>query len=410
MYSKSFWATYTTGYIYPALCCIFMLACADNQPPQRATYVPPADTTAPAPANFYKRMTGSIAGKPVTVHLTSFNGRYTGYCYYDGQESYATLSSFGDTAHTAYIRFDELNITDRIPDSAFQPYWHLTIRNDSAYGIRISGESTPSDEIRLKEAYPAGSYRIELLYHSLRAAYHDKSDTPFVTSTHHLLWPVNVPDTAGNTFLIRQFATLAGCNNPTAYTKYDVLQCISENDKSYFSDYRKIITDAGIQSDELKRPINNHSRDVFWDIAGNEKNLLTLEITSSEYTGGAHGNYTVSYYCLDVAYGKVWTLQDIMMVDSNKLKVLLDMAARRYFRTGDGVSLQERLLVSEVPVTENIYLTPAGIVFCYQPYEIASYADGIIPLFISYRDLKDMLQDTFKKRMRLDKTYQPHII
>lgn len=387
-----------------------MLACAESQPPPQATYIPPAGPTDTAPANFYKRMSGTIAGKPVTVHLTSFNGRHTVYCYYKGQETYVTLSSFGDTAYTGELRFDELCITDRLADNAFQPYWLLSIREDSAYGMRITGENIPPDEIILKEHYPEGSYRMEPIYHSLRAAYHDESDTPFVTSSHHLLWPGNNPDTTGCAFLARRFANFAGCGDPSVYTKYDVLQCISEKDKNYFSDYRRIITESGMQSDELQRPTNNHSRDVFWDIAGNENGLLTLEITSSEYTGGAHGNYTINYYCLDVALRKIWTLPDIMTVDSNKLKMLLDMAARRYFHTGDTSALQERLLVNEIPLTENIYLTPAGIVFCYQPYEIASYADGVIPLFISYRELKDMLQDAFRKRMHLDRTYGGHLI
>ncbi len=408
---KSLITTYVRSYLCLILCAVCFLSCTDSRPPRQATGVPsagPVDTA--APVNFYKRLTGAIAGKAVTVHLTSFDGRYTGYCYYKGQETYVSLSSFGDTAHAAGIRLDELCITERLADSAAQPYWLLRIYGDSAYGMRVSGENIPPDEIILKEDYPEGSCRMELIYHSLRAAYHDESDTPFVTSTYHLLWPVSDPDTARTTFLARWFATLTGCDNPSVYTKYGVLQCISEKDKNYFSEYRRVIMESGMQSDELLRPTNNHFRDVFWNVAGNENDLLTLEITSSEYTGGAHGNYTINYYCLDMALRKLWTLPDIMTIDSSKLKVLLDMAARRYFRTGDTSALQERLLVSEIPVTENIYLTDAGIVFCYQPYEIASYADGVIPLFISYRELKDMLQDAFRKRMRLDRTYGGHII
>lgn len=407
---KSLIATYTRVCLYLILCAVCILSCTNRQPPQQVAHTSaavPADT---APANFYKRLSGSVAGKPVILHLTSFNGRYTAYCYYKGLETFVTLSSFGDTGHKGDIRLDELCITERLADTAFQPYWLLRIRGDSAYGMRIAGANIPPGEILLKEHYPDGSYRMELIYQSLRAAYHDESDTPFVTSTHYLLWPVNNPDTGGSAFLARRFATLAGCDDPSVDTKYDVLQCISENDKNYFSEYRKTITESGMQSDDLLRPTNNHSHDVFWDVAGNDDHLLTLEITSSEYTGGAHGNYTINYYCMDVVLGKIWALPDIMTVDSNKLKVLLDIAARRYFRTGDTAALQERLLVNEIPITGNIYLTPAGIVFCYQPYEIASYADGVIPLFISYRELKDMLHDTFRKRMRLDQASGGYII
>jgi hypothetical protein len=138
--------------------------------------------------------------------------------------------------------------------------------------------------------------------------------------------------------------------------------------------------------------------------------LVTVEITSSEYTGGAHGNYAVTYHCLDVQEQKIWALPDIIDIDSSKLKVLLDIAARQYFDLTDSASLQERLLVNEIPLTGNMYITPTGIVFSYQPYEIASYADGVISLFISFHDLKGLLKDAFIRRINLSRVRSSHFI
>ena len=38
-------------------------------------------------------------------------------------------------------------------------------------------------------------------------------------------------------------------------------------------------------------------------------------------------------------------------------------------------------------VTENVYFTEKGIMFVYNPYEIASYAQGIISIFLSYEKI-----------------------
>src|SRR5690606_32791613 len=128
--------------------------------------------------------------------------------YYKGQSNHVTVISYDDTLAQGQIRLDELSITHRLPDNAFQPYWSIRLFSDSIHGQRISAPDQPTEEIILKESYPDGSYQMELIYHSLRAAYHNQSDTPYVTSTYYLLWPIGNDANTAHSFFSRQFADL----------------------------------------------------------------------------------------------------------------------------------------------------------------------------------------------------------
>ena len=80
---------------------------------------------------------------------------------------------------------------------------------------------------------------------------------------------------------------------------------------------------------------------------------------------------------------------------------MLNDAAIIYFRLKPGEGMEQRMLVDEVPATGNFYLSSTGLTFVYNPYEIASYADGQIALFLPYKKLMPFLTPAFKARMNL---------
>jgi len=48
--------------------------------------------------------------------------------------------------------------------------------------------------------------------------------------------------------------------------------------------------------------------------------------------------------------------------------------------------------VKQMPVTHNVFLTNGGAVFTYQPYEIASYAQGELAVFVPLSELRPLLR------------------
>ncbi|MBD2770535.1 DUF3298 domain-containing protein [Hymenobacter sp. BT664] len=126
---------------------------------------------------------------------------------------------------------------------------------------------------------------------------------------------------------------------------------------------------------------------VFW----NQAPLLSLAFYTYSYSGGAHGGYGTQVVTYDTRTGQHLRFADIFRPGTEaQLSQLLEQAVRRTLHI-TGQSLEERLNVGTMPVTRNVCLTGGGAVFVYAPYEIASYADGEISLFISQANLQPLM-------------------
>ncbi|HEX8659298.1 MAG TPA: RsiV family protein [Hymenobacter sp.] len=127
---------------------------------------------------------------------------------------------------------------------------------------------------------------------------------------------------------------------------------------------------------------------VLW----NQAPLLSLGFYAYLYEGGAHGGYGTKVATYDTRTGQPLHFADIFRPGTDaQLSRLLDAAARRVLDIPADQSLDDWLTVETIPVTHNVYLTSGGAVFVYVPYEIASYGDGEISLFVSQADLKPLM-------------------
>lgn len=133
-------------------------------------------------------------------------------------------------------------------------------------------------------------------------------------------------------------------------------------------------------------PVRTYDAAEIFRVTLNQDCTLSLYIDHYEYTGGAHGNtvrtsdtWNVQTGCRDglnvfVPYGpecRVVILEEIIRqieTDSSNYFTGYKKNVRRYFDP------------------HNFYLTPQGIVFYYQQYEIAPYASGIPTFTIPYSD------------------------
>ena len=117
----------------------------------------------------------------------------------------------------------------------------------------------------------------------------------------------------------------------------------------------------------------------------NADNLLTLEIITATYAGGAHGMYYSNYYNYRVDPPKRLTLLDYVPATKHDelSRVLTDIA-----NTPDteGVRLSERFYESTDPVpvpdAYNVGVFPDGLLFYFAPYELGPYAAGSFDIFV----------------------------
>ncbi|MCI6213705.1 DUF3298 and DUF4163 domain-containing protein [Bacteroides heparinolyticus] len=126
------------------------------------------------------------------------------------------------------------------------------------------------------------------------------------------------------------------------------------------------------------------------------KHLLVYRIDYNEYTGGAHGIYMATFLNMDLHTLSPVRLDDLFANDykealtdllwnqlmaDNKVKTRQELEDIGYATTG------------ELAPTENFYLTPQGITFYYNVYDIAPYVMGPIEITLPYEIMQHLLKD-----------------
>ena len=130
---------------------------------------------------------------------------------------------------------------------------------------------------------------------------------------------------------------------------------------------------------------NNHSITLF----AKTPTTYTLSTISNGYTGGAHGYYTVHFDTYSIATQKPIKLDDLFIDDYNQ--TLMHIAEDHYKRTHELQPKQsledEGWFENKFVLAENIAITPQGLYFHYNSYEIQPYSAGQATFLLPYHTL-----------------------
>lgn len=122
---------------------------------------------------------------------------------------------------------------------------------------------------------------------------------------------------------------------------------------------------------------------------------LTVKFETYAYTGGAHPNSSLSFYTFDRESGRMLTLSD-MIADTTALLGVLEQAFRQQQNLLPKTNLEEQgyfLRDGRFFLPANVGTSREGMVFYYNPYEIAAYAVGPIQVTVPYEKLNGILRD-----------------
>ena len=341
--------------------------------------------------DFYGRYSGTVAGKPVVVQLHRFGHTVRGSYQYTAVGEAIELQNYEDTTADNTFYLTEIVHSGRQNDS--NAHWTLQWAGNTATGAWQSADGKRTYDIRLVQEYPAGSVALGALYKMDSAALQPGKKGPQATASYAALLP---PDTGKSAAFVATVLRKTMGISGTA----DIPAGVAELMRKYFADYRQEVGDVTVPDSEANAPEYAYTSDDAVYVLYNDAGWLVLEEASADYTGGAHGNYGSTFQNADVQQGKIWTLAD-MVTDTTALRPMLNDAAIAYFGLKPGQGMGEYLLVDAVPPTDNVYLSSGGLTFVYNPYEIASYADGEIRLFLPFAKLMPLLTPAFKARMAL---------
>ena len=122
------------------------------------------------------------------------------------------------------------------------------------------------------------------------------------------------------------------------------------------------------------------------------KGLLAVKIESEDYLGGAHPMRWRKYRTFIAKTGRAADL-DGLLLDNGRahLSLLIEQAAKQSLPAGE---FESGGMATFEP-TDEFAVTPEGIMFAFQPYELASYVDSPRDVLLPWNELLIYIKPDF---------------
>ncbi|RAJ29144.1 RsiV family protein [Pedobacter cryoconitis] len=342
------------------------------------------------PKSFYKRFQGIIGDRNVVLNLSRTGNNFTGTYDYNGTQ----VNLITDTIiNQDSIILTESGLGDRYSDDIpagpkLQLKWTGTVFS----GLRVQGKEKSS--IRLEETYPEGSYAFNIAsYQDSIKALPKLKDSPQAVISYEYLMPTG--QTPGVLWLDEQLKKIMEIPKAPSWEAG-----IKANAKSYLDAYRTEIASMKDEEDKLGAT-SNYSRSQNLYMQYNGGGFTIVKALFDGYSGGAHNNYATTMYCFDVKNQKQLAMTDVVNIDSVSLQKLVEKNFRIQYKVKPAEALTTQLFDDHLAANKNFFFDTSGIAFLYNPYEVASFAQGQIVVSVPYKDLKKYLNPAFVKRMEL---------
>ena len=118
--------------------------------------------------------------------------------------------------------------------------------------------------------------------------------------------------------------------------------------------------------------------------------IITIAMNSYLDTGGAHGNDNITFLNFNAKTGDTFTNEDLLEINDELINL-----AKTYFEreAADlGKSMDDYFFGEQFHLPANIGFSDEGVVFLYNVYEIASFADGYTEFVIPFSELSNVLK------------------
>jgi hypothetical protein len=352
------------------------------------------DAQAQEVSGVYKRYAGTINKKlPVTVDLLIEDSVVDGHYYYN---------TIGEQIMIQGKKNKEEVSWEELVDTLVTGQFTGKINSDLSEieGTWTDRSKTKSFKVKLASFLPEGSVELNTFRKSYNYEWQKNTDGESLgcTAAFGYCYVVNMTDKSTeqkmNELLID--AGLAGDETPEDL-KNVAERTMDDEFSSYVDAYHDAFPDSIIaenrkymdESPYIYNWENEETRTPIYD----ENYVLCLEGFTYTFTGGAHGNYGFTYQSFDLRTGEVLQLDDVMRPNSRaSLTGIVEQQLRKDFHIDSKTPLSEAgFFVDKLELNDNFFIGHNGMGFLYNPYEIASYADGPIRIFIQWNQLQSLL-------------------
>lgn len=343
-----------------------------------------AQSVKPAPViSRYYYFTGTIDKYPVTFNLYRINDNFTGSYYYSSTEKpielVGTLSRDNMLSLSAYGNEDDEpeKFTGNFKDSSFSGTW--SDNKGKLLSFRVTQKKSDG-ALTFDYIFTEGSKKLP----KVENIYRDEISYDAAT-----IWPT-------------AFSTHPAANliKETVFKAFGYENGKGEIGKAIIDEKNSLIK-GKINLEEIETYAISRRIQIEY----RSDKLLTISHYTYTDGGGAHGNYGISYTCIDLVHNTELSLGAILDTSCNDphLLALLEKKYREAYKVPNDQKISGFALVDTIPVTNNISITSKGISFNYVPYEIAAYAMGEVRLFIPFKEISGCLKPEFKQLIGMKK-------
>lgn len=118
--------------------------------------------------------------------------------------------------------------------------------------------------------------------------------------------------------------------------------------------------------------------------------LISIAINSYLDTGGAHGNTHIKFFNFNPETGKLYSKTELIS-DIDGLSEVIANQLNEEVKSNSDEPMEEFFFGKDFQLPESLGFSDEGLIVLYNPYEIASYSQGIIEFTVSYEDINPFL-------------------
>ncbi len=138
-----------------------------------------------------------------------------------------------------------------------------------------------------------------------------------------------------------------------------------------------------------------YTLDLYAYVLNQDSSLATLALGGYQFSGGAHGSTQRLFINWDTKAKREINLRDILIAGYKyQLTKVAEHLFRRQEKLSDTVSLADSYFFEngKFRLNHNFSITPTGLNFLYNEYEIKPYSEGMTELLIPYSSIKSLLK------------------
>jgi Protein of unknown function (DUF3298) len=325
------------------------------------------------PATFYKKFEGSIGDISIVMDLTKKDSILTGQYY--NTEVGVPLTLNGNISSDGNFKLSEMN--DKYEETAI--FAGSFNNNNLISGTWTNSKTEKTLSFNLsekKENIVEISFESRYSENCKNAEKHKKQPSADVMHWDTLCTSLDLD-------LIKVVAPSKEATLKINETIKELVCGISNDDKKYSS------------IDELMNSVNSVDDDAGYTLSigcaliTNDNDILCVSIGQSGYGfGNAHPFGNGNYYNFDIKTGNQILLDDIML--PNFEKFLNQVAEKKFLETNgsDGWDFEK----GKFELNRDFAITPGGLLFSFDQYEIGPYLMGSPEVFIPYKDIDNLLK------------------